>query len=283
MSHQLLPTAMSMDDVLREEESARALAEAEEVSEHSQTAPRRVVNQPIAGELEPVSDRKWIWVVAVLLAVGGGGAVAFLMSDRSAETTVAEKAETPSAPPQEPPAETAPVPAKADDGLPTDLESLRALPFRERHRRLETAKGDVPVELHVALDLVQADQAENPCRTFADALSTIEASDNREPFSWAVDEAEAPSGSDPVCSSLAERLEALRQPSAAAAAAPTKREAPAPARPKRPRPKPTPKPKKPTPTPTAAPPAEPEKPAPKPREHSVATKLDDDELRGLGE
>ena len=289
MSHQLLPTAMSMDDVLSEEESARLTADENAVSEDMRTAPRPVVNRPIANELEPTSSNRWVLVVVLLLVVGGGVA-AYLLTMQ--DDSVADDAVASTSSKQPDTAKTTPASATPDDAdstLPTDLESLRALSYRERHRRLMTATGDVPVEVHVALDLVQADQAENPCRTFADALSTIEASDNREPFAWAVAEAEVPSGHEPVCASLQARLQALRSPKAEPVAKPAAAPTPSRSRSKsRPRPKPSrpkadPQPKSPPPSAEPAP-AEPKPTAPaKPRQSSVATKLDDGELRGLGE
>ena len=173
--------------------------------------------------------------------------------------------------------------------LPATLEELRKIPYSERHAALKVATGDVAVDLHVGLDLIQAGDSETPCRTFADALSTIESSPNSEAYVWALNEAVVPAdGQDAVCSQLSERLAAALD-----AATPSKDSEPEESSRRSSRQKPRSKPQRPTSNksdasaqlPTRPQDTNPEKtapPEPPKRTASVTKKLDDD-LRGLGE
>ncbi len=234
--------------------------------------------------LEPRRDRSagWlIWFGVATVAVGVVGGVSW-RSMKNAEVSAAQR----SAPAVE--AQPPQVPAEmieeepASPPLPETLDELRALSYAERHARLATTEGTVAVDLHVGLDLVQAADAENPCRTFADALNTIEASDSLEDFRWALDEAIPPEGQGEgqgsTCKGLDERLATLRGDEDESKSAKSRRGG----RTRKP-PRPTSKveePPKPVPEPEPEPeviPVPPPKPEPSP---SVATKLDED-LRGM--
>lgn len=232
-----------------------------------------------------------IGVVIGLLV--GGGAWLFLRDGRQTEEApaVAEKTQpaqgaTP-APADGSAAEEDHEPPRRDSmaeaELPSDLEALRELSYAERHKLLGDAKADVNIEHNVGLDLIQAASAPSPCRTFGDALGTIEASDDQEAFRWAIDEASPPAGDDAACAGLPERLAALQTPNEdVAPEAATRRRGRRGRNAKRPRPSSRPSG---TGTPAAAP--EPTKEPtpqtkPSPKTPNVATKLDDD-LRGLGD
>ena len=304
---QLLPIATSMDTVLdrpiseveAEAESRALQAAAVEQARVQQSEPpppapvpvQRAPAPPIAApQPAPVvsessnGKRIGLVVIAALLLVGAVGGLAYATTDKPAsegQAAVPAKSEPkesspkPPPPPQKPPA---PVEAVDDVAeLPTTLEALREVSYADRHAGLKNATGDVPVELHVGLDLVQAAESASPCTTFSDALSTIESSPDPSVYAWAIDEAVAPADDDEAaCARLDTRLKALK-----ASLAPPAEAKSADAR----RPRPSPKPRKARPTPAPAP--QPRKPLP-PRQEppkrapSVATKLDDD-LKGLGE
>ncbi|MEM6289796.1 MAG: hypothetical protein AAGA54_00980 [Myxococcota bacterium] len=241
---------------------------------------------PVVLEPEPSSDRMPIivGVAALLLALGGG---ALWLTSKASEEDAATKTATDEGAPTEAaatPEGAVPAPPRKEaavaPSLPTSLEALRELSYADRHTRLAAATEDVDVELHVGLDLVQSEGAEDPCRTFADALSTIEAAEDREPYGWALDEAQAPAGSSAACSGLSERLAAVKADGEPAPSTPSRG---ASSKRSRRRSKPSRATPTPAPTPAAEPKAPPPAEKPKPaRSPSVATKLDDD-LRGLGE
>lgn len=223
----------------------------------------------------------WAAAAALLLAVGGGVWWKATQSDPQtgvntaqavAETTPPQTSDGAETPPAEP---SSPV-VDAEPHMPVMLADLRKLGYAERHALLATHSGRVSVELHVGLDLVQAEESESPCRTFSDALTIMDGSERPRAFLWALREAEAPTGKNSACKKLGPRLKRLL-----AAVEPTV-EAPKPThhskksrvRPQRgssPAPAPA------QPDPPATPVAETPTPAPK---NGVATKLDDD-LRGL--
>lgn len=293
---QLLPTAMSMDELLQDNAEFDAPV-AVPVDSPPVAPTASIPNAPPAPVVRESGasadadygtkndDRRMLWVGIIIFLIGGGLAWAFLgpsaeqppSTPEPAEPAIAENSsaapqpDVAPRPAQQGPAEQAPV-------VPTELSELRALGFEKRHALLADAKGEVPVELHIGLDLVQATESEQPCRTFSDALSTIEASEDREAFAWALEEANAPTGEAPECGGLDQRLAALTErPSSGsngARARATKSDRPRRSKKRRTPPPKTPPPTRPTPT------AEP-KPEAKPT--SIATKLDDGELRGLGE
>lgn len=318
----LLPTATSMDELFRNEtESGAQEAEAEEalpVEEAevsvvaAESAPPPTVELQDEEPTHPVGyaelgdnpavggGNRMLWVGIVIFLIGGGLAWVFI-GGAGSSSSASKGAETQSgavpssAGPEgtSPAADGKPEPSSASDAAPTELAVLRSLSFEERHAMLAKAEGDVPVELHIGLDLVQAKQSENPCRTFADALSTIESSEDRAAFDWALEDATAPTGDEPGCENLGSRLAALKdeRPDEAPRAMPTRSSDRRAKKKKKSRPSKD-EPSPPTPDPPSAakpepPPADeaetkPEaKPEAKPK--SVATKLDDGELRGLGE
>ena len=162
------------------------------------------VEEAIAAPLHVGPARRTGLVVAMGIALGcaviGG---AFWLGMNSAQKPAATPAEVSAAPTR--PDAAPPTVAKAD------LASLRLLTLRER--RMLRARGDDEgaEEIHIALDLVQARQSPTPCRTFAEALDSIEASEGGEHYSWALEQAEAPPGNDSACAGLHERLGALRK------------------------------------------------------------------------
>ncbi len=309
----LLPTATSMDELFRDDTESGAQAEETEGAwpqEEEAGASASVADAPVpagAQDEEPThpvgftseglddhvaggSSNRMLWIGIVIFLIGAGLAWAFLGGARRSSGGDEPQADAVS--PHAEPEDISPEvggkaePDSALDAAPTELAALRSLTFEERHALLAKAEGDVPVEIHIGLDLVQAEQSENPCRTFADALSTIESSEDREAFDWALDEATAPTGDEPSCENLSSRLAALEdeQPEVASPVTPSR----APDhRSKKKRKKPrasTDRPSAPTPEPMPAERPEPPpeaKPERKPK--SVATKLDDGELRGLGE
>ncbi|MGH1342587.1 MAG: hypothetical protein ACRBN8_13585 [Nannocystales bacterium] len=311
---QLLPIATSMEQVLDEDQGS--LAEPEPQREPITTAapePKAPPSQPTplapaaaiaaASTEPPAGSGRTLMVAAVaVLLLGaavfawmrGGGDVVQPHSDAPRAGAVASAADgTPDTIPAHPVGDSAgdagaadpPPSAPAVAPLPTELDELRKLSFEARHAGLASAPGDVPVELHVGLDLVQAQQSEEPCRTFSDALSIIESSEDPEAFKWALDEASIPTDDvAPSCGGLAKRLAAARGASGEV-------DKPRPrSRPSRSKPRSKPRPSRPTRVADSTPPAksadkaEPAKPSPPPAREppSVATKLDDD-LRGLGE
>ncbi len=311
---QLLPIATSMDAVLdrpiseveAEAESRALQAAAIEQARAQDSEPpvpnlapqpvERVGAPPIAApKPAPVVSKRGsngartgLVVVAVLLLLGIGGWLALSTSGgppSEARGITATKGETrnvapePSTPPKKVD-EPTPEPSAAVAELPTTLDELRKISYAERHAGLETAMGDVPVELHVGLDLVQANESPSPCATFSDAISTIESSPDPSVYAWALDEAEAPSqtakGADAsACEHLDARLKSVKDSLASAA--------PEPAAARRPRTAPKPRKALPTPAPAAQPrKTPPPSQEPPKRAPSVATKLDDD-LKGLGE
>ncbi len=311
----LLPTAMSMDDLLRNEtESGQQDVDPIETSDEGDFVEPSPVVAPVelqdeepthpagfvdgegdAQYVEATGGNRMLWIGAVIFLIGGGLAWAFLRGDSSVSTaqTDAESAPATETVAPEPKAESpapkaAPAPAQAGE-VPTELAALRALTFEERHALLAKADGDVPVDLHIGLDLVQAGQSEHPCRTFADALSTIESAKDPAPFDWALEEARAPSGDDPGCDGLASRLDALKNAADAeeVASADASRPSRTAKRKKTPQPsrgRPAPPPPEPAPAEAESPPPQPEpQPEPQPKKNSIATKLDDGELRGLGD
>lgn len=311
---QLLPIATSMDTVLdrpiseveAEAESRALQAAAIEQARADELAPpvpapapqpvERVAAPPIAApEPAPVVNeqgsngaRTGLVVVAVLLLLGVGGWLALSTPD-----TPASKGQAP-ATRQDEPSKTAPEPStppsKVDEPtpepsdpvaeLPTTLDELRKVSYADRHAGLKNATGDVPVELHVGLDLVQANESPSPCTTFSDALSTIESSPDASVYTWALDEAKVPTeaakGADAsTCDRLDARLKAVKDSLASAE--------PERAAPRRPRTASKPRKARPTPEPAAQPrKTPPPSQEPPKRAPSVATKLDDD-LKGLGE
>jgi|GEM_PF-1843747 len=168
-----------------------------------------------------------------------------------------------------------------------NIAEMKATSYTARHALLETlerqgATGRVDLDLHIALDLMQADQSTSPCATFADALTLIEADPDRpsvKPALASVHTVPSPGrreASD-ACDGLQQRLDALTAPAAEAepAASTTKS-----SKSKRKRPTKRGAAKSPKPsTPAAAPPpaAEPKsEPTPKKPKPNVISKLDDD-------
>lgn len=301
---QLLPIATSMEQVLEEvpEPEPEPVLEpepkpAQVIAPPSDPVPVPPAAPPVQPDpvavAEPQTSSNGPIVAAVvgLLLLGVGGYV-WMTRDTGSPTDGPAQAAVDSGAPSGPNAPEAPSRAATPgDGaavpattLPNDLDGLRKLSFERRHAGLAAASGDVPVELHVGLDLLQAEQSDEPCRTFSDALSIIESSEDPTTFSWAIDEAKLPAETDAVsCKGLAERLSAAKGEGGAdeSKPAPPARKAKSNSRPK-PRPS---RPKPPVAPPSAEPPKKPEPAKPKPapeRAPSVATKLDDD-LRGLGE
>ena len=317
---QLLPIATSMESVLdrplaeaeaeaesRASEAAAAAAVAAEVPETpppsvppvasgTPSVAPAVAPEPVAAVEEPASNtgRNAVIAVVALALLGGIGWFVVGSNDPAAadgaatDNTVVNAGPAGDGKPASPSPEAngnTPTPEKqpAAGELPTTLEALRNIPYADRHAALKVATGDVPVDLHVGLDLIQAGDSETPCRTFSDALSTIESSPDPDTYAWALEEAVVPtSGQDTVCARLGERLAALSPTPTGKSESQksTRRGSRANTRPKPRRPKPEER-------PTAAPPEEKPKKTPPPTESpkrapSVATKLDDD-LRGLGE
>lgn len=299
---QLLPIATSMEHVLDEarlpepepEPAPEPVLLTEPEPEPEPVPAPAAVATPTTAHVEepPANSNRTIAAVAVVVLLLGAGGFFWMNrgSDDAGEQAGLADAGAVSPGNGVPPGTKAETPSLSGNAvpsvaaLPTDLETLRTLSFEDRHAGLARVSGDVPVELHVGLDLVQASQSEEPCRTFSDALSIIESSEDPTTFKWAVDEASVPSGQESAsCTGLAQRLAAAKGPAAegkAPAARPAARSSKGERRSK-PRPS--------RPRPAAAPPAEPAPksepttPTPPPtRKPSVATKLDDD-LRGLGE
>ncbi len=113
----------------------------------------------------------------------------------------------------------------------------RALPFAARHELLERLAASavasrIDGELQAALDLVQADLAPQPCRTFAAALERIAAArlPDHEPTALQIDALARAHVPDPTqvpaagrapdasCDGLADRLDSLRTPAKATSA-----------------------------------------------------------------
>lgn len=114
------------------------------------------------------------------------------------------------------PAPEAPLAAIAlDEGLralarANAREHARHLPWAERHELLQQLSagphaGRVDRRLHLALDLLQAGQAEVPCEAFADALDQVQAASDPY-FADVLQSARAPAT---VCPELDGRREAL--------------------------------------------------------------------------
>ncbi len=250
----------------------------------------------------PSSSNRMLWIGLVVFLIGGGLAWVFVGgSDLDEPSTTgsgdaAAMADSSASPNLEGRVDGPPSTADGKFGgaressvAPTALADLRAMSFQERHALLAKSDGDVPVELHIGLDLVQAQQSENPCRTFADALSTIESAEDQAPFAWALDDAVEPTSEDAACDGLGARLATLRgrsaEPDPSAASDRRSRRSkrkPRAAREASPVAQPEPAEPEPAPEPKPEPKPEPE-PEPKPKTNSIATKLDDGELRGFGE
>lgn len=296
---QLLPIATSMEHVLGEDrlpepEPEPAIAPEPEPASVPAASELAAATTPASAHVEdaPEDSKRTVVVVAVVVLLLGAGA--FFWMDRGSDVEGEQPGQTVASAaspaggvaPGETPKAVPPGGQASAAALPSDLAALRKLSFEERHAGLAQMSGDVPVELHVGLDLVQAQESDEPCRTFSDALSIIESSEDPSTFGWAVDEASVPSEPEAAsCKGLAERLAAAQGPGAAD-------EAPKPrpvVRNKKGSTRRKPRPSRPTPAADPPPPAdppkttEPAKPKPSPaRAPSVATKLDDD-LRGLGE
>lgn len=312
---QVLPMPTSMEELLGSEEDEEVAADGSEplVALDEIGAPAEVaeaaaapVPKPAPAPAEPevrippsTADEGGTLgrTVTIGIVVGlllGGAAWMFLRDGRSESAPAAASVDVPapedSAPPsaassdaretkeRKPPATAGGT--KAGRLLPDELEALRKLSYEERHELLSKAGADVNIVHHVGLDLVQAASAPTPCRTFADALGTIEASEDQEPFAWALEEAVAPTGDDGACAGLPARLAALQDPQGDAEASTERRKTRRGRNNRRVRP-----PKSSatgTPAPAAEPPNEPKAQNNPPKKPSVATKLDDD-LKGLGD
>ncbi len=252
--------------------------------------------EPVIAEPEEskggVPPMLWAAAAALLLAIGGG--VWWNSTQTDAETSseatqvAANEAEAPPPPVEEEPPANEPPPAapaaEAPAHLPRMLADLRRLGYIERHARLANAPGKVSVELHVGLDLVQADESESPCRTFSDALTIMEGSERPRAFLWAIREAEAPTGKTSACKKLGPRLQTLRESvePVVESPKPTRNSKKGRGRGRRHSTPTTPTAQPETPATPVAPPEPPpsDKAKDKDKDKGVATKLDDD-LRGL--
>ena len=224
-------------------------------------------------------ESRWLlWFGVGVIGLGMGGGLLWRSLHEAEPVQAATSPASSTAEPDPPKAPASASVAPTPPPLPDTLEALRALSYAERHAGLAASAGDVRVELHIGLDLIQSEYAQAPCRTFADALNTIEASDDVEQFRWALDEANVPSGDAPACNGLAERLSELRdadrdqpvEPAAKPRSKTDKRRARGTNRRRSSDPKPS----------VSEAPRAPEAPAEREPERGVATKLDDD-LRGI--
>ncbi len=308
---QVLPMATSMEELLASEEEIVPAGSEPLVALDDLASPAKPAAKPASPAVAAAPARKTPMpqvaattseeggtlgrTVTIGIVVGlllGGAAWMFLRDGGNEATPVAASTDAPVAKSSKPPrgdsipTETREAPATAEGEekpapmLPDDLEALRKLPYAERHALLSKAGADVNIVHHVGLDLVQAASAPTPCRTFADALGTIEASEDQEPFAWALEEAVAPTGDDRACTGLPARLAALQAPQGDAESTTDRRKS------RRGRNNRRTRPAKPsgagTPPPAAEPPKEPKAQNNSPKKPSVATKLDDD-LKGLGD
>lgn len=275
-----LPTPMSMEELLDAPEPEATEQPSEEplpplapppVPAPAPARPAIATEPPPARAVWPIA-----LIVLLVLVVLGGLAGWQLNSNAVARDegalSGASLDPSPAPAPVDPKPPSTPPPVEAQ--LPASRDELREMSFEDRHTLLANTRGDVEVETHVALDLLQAEQSKDPCQTFADALNTIEEAKDSQTYRWALDDAKAPQGSAASCDGLSARLDALRQPEAQAQA-----QAPAPAKKKRKR---STRSRSRASSPSRS--EQPAKPTPpvKPPSSSVATKLDDD-LRGLGD
>ncbi|MGH1342663.1 MAG: serine/threonine protein kinase [Nannocystales bacterium] len=253
---------------------------AERALERDRTEASGPALEPVTAE--PEGSRRgvppvlWAAAVALLLALGGGAwwqsTQTGTQSHAAASQVTAAKTVPAATATEEPPADK-PSPAKpvAEEPahMPVMLADLRKLGYVERHALLANEPGEVSVELHVGLDLVQANESESPCRTFSDALTIMEGSERPRAFLWAIREANPPTGKTSACKGLGQRLQKLREAVGPVVEPPkpTRHNKKTRNRPRRN-------------APAAEPPAPVAEPSEPPPAHGIATKLDDD-LRGL--
>lgn len=263
---------------------------------------------PVAATREEASGGSGKFIVPVLLiAVAVGVFIWWSGKDSTPAVAPAQAAaEVPAKPADKEPAVPPPTEPPKEDKVASanDIGRMKTTSLTERHALLgeieaagQTAR--VNLDLHIALDLMQAEQAAAPCEMFSDTLTLIESSRDRSavlPAIASVDTAPQPGAGESrkACEGLQARLDALKaeMPAETPAVVPTAEAgtpSPSSARPgKKKKKKSKPRPSTadagppPTPTPPVAepPPAEKPKPPRKPTAGSVATRLEDD-LRGL--
>ncbi|MEM7152819.1 MAG: serine/threonine-protein kinase [Myxococcota bacterium] len=180
-------------------------------------------------------------VVPLLAAVAGVAALGWILQPKKTEAPAAKPEPSPveaKQPPADPPPEPAPAdpetkaavleanPGETPTSSPSVLEKLgkintveptQALPYAERHallRELEKNPSAAPFidhRINIGLDLLQAQQAEDPCAVFSTALTAIDAGLDAE-FLPVVEQATVPSLSDgKTCEGLSKRLKRTKR------------------------------------------------------------------------
>jgi hypothetical protein len=227
----VFPLPIAMRDILEAPESPRGEVP---IYDLNATNPEQIEGDTLESdatddsidEFQPRS-RSWMPFVAVVGVLGiGVAAWTFLgtggetspsthgestPTDGPVDVAVASDAEPGSAIPQ-PASSIGEQVARANDRI-----QMQAIEFDERHALLMSIEAagratEIDRDLHVALDLVQAETSSDPCRTFAGALLLVERAPDKTPFSAALDSIDEPprDASGAVCVEQAQRLAALK-------------------------------------------------------------------------
>lgn len=281
------PAAISGESILAQPEKSELktlVAELPSEREQTEVSGGTPIREDVSHE-PPRRSFGVLWGAAAALLLATGGVVWWQATssdepnDSGTAPAVAKQDEPPPPKARTSEASDAAAPPAAEtppaNRLPALLSDLRQLSYADRHALLATTTDKVHVELHVGLDLVQAEQSDDPCRTFSDALDIVEDGERPRAYLWALQEAEVPAGKSRVCRKLGPRVAALLARVAPPEPEPTHRK-PRNKRPDKTRTRHS-TPVEATPVPTTPAPVEPE---PKKPKDGVATKLDDD-LRGL--
>lgn len=117
-------------------------------------------------------------------------------------------------------------------------DPTKALAFHERRARiaaLRSVEASIPLldeRVIAAMDLLQAEQSDDPCETFGEALDELDETDDLEPVMALLRVSTAPVGEHARCAGLQQRLDALtkaqRRPQPRKASRPPKDPTPAP-------------------------------------------------------
>ncbi|MCH9682518.1 MAG: hypothetical protein K0V04_13865 [Deltaproteobacteria bacterium] len=309
----LLPVATGMGDIFEDDSVNPDVVEPAwpppadvPVSTKSKTV--SASSPRVAPEPEPEPKRSYVPLVLLFVLLLGVGAGAWLWMQEPDDAGAVAQADADTPAPSTAAAGTVPKPEavtppaegdanetnEAAEGEPepdervakvNDIALMKRTDLLDRHAllgELETAglTAQVNLELHVALDLMQAGQADSPCEVFSDSLTLIERNRERAEFRPAIASVDGaprpgPGETDADCEGLDARLAALKAGpdagtpvEAAPAAKPTRKKSR-----KNPKARKT-KPANPPPPSTDSPPSA--EPKPKPASSpDVATKLDD--------
>lgn len=241
----MLPVATAMEDILDDEldelvalgtDSGAQPSESVEVDRPSPTSVPSV-EAPAAATMEdpPESQSGGRRLAMVGLLLAGAGMAAWFSLDRGATPSADAAEKTPPSKPEvtahadDEDRASAP-PIAAEDGSNKELDALlahandvaqmKSSSYTARHSLLEAleregATDEVDLDLHIALDLMQASQSASPCTTFADALTLIESAPDRpsiRPALASVETVPAKGRREPAtaCDGLQQRLDALR-------------------------------------------------------------------------